>query len=416
MLLESTRNVNLYKGPNSSEAFNKQTQSLQKDIATLFDSLNSNEEDITSNMDILLKEHQFFQKKIDELNQTVKELKDRYNLEGYKDNEMRKYHSFYQLTGVTNGSGTSASLLDSKYGIATVLPTNTTSKLSYESDSGEVFLPNGLEIYARETNDILPLDSTTNERIYSDLDAAGLEGIVDRDANTYWVRNATSKKEDCVTTVFGEIHIKVPQETLNNLYSNVLTIAPYPLNSMTIQDIFCKGIGDQWMRLPNFPTKIVNGKETPIPIEKAGELFLSFEKMQITELRILYAQPYWIENASNRVFSYGFQGIDLQYQLYTGKDTEFVTKITTSNPKQYFQSIELPEAIESEVSEHNLTDLVEFKLYYDENMSTEFDFGSNILAPLSTVYIKTILKRAGDKTPVIKEIIYPYYYKTTDLM
>lgn len=415
MQLESTRTRNLHKGPSSSKEFNSKVTSIQKDIASLFDVLNSNEMKIETNMDIVLREHHFFQKKLYELEMKVKELQDRYNLEGYKANEMRVLRSFYDTKRIKLNASMQQAYIDSNYGIATTFPTNITSKLSYQTDSGEVFLPQGLEVYARETNDTASLNGETKERVYQDVSSEGLASIVDRKKETYWIRNSTFKKEECVTKVFGEIHIKVPTQGLNNLYSNVLTITPYPLGSMTIEDVFYRGYGDQWARLQNFPTKLVNDIETPIPIENAENLFFSFEKTEITELRILFSQPYWFENNNERVFAYGFQGIDLQYHLYSEKDTQFVSELSTSNPSQNFQIIQMPEAIPADVSETDLTDLVEHHLYYDESLSTEFEFGSNIVAPLNKVYIKTILRKLGDKTPVIKQMVFPYTFKTNDI-
>ena len=59
-------------------------------------------------------------------------------------------------------------------------------------------------------------------------------------------------------------------------------------------------------------------------------------------------------------------------------------------------------------SEPELNDLISHHLYYDENLITEFEFGDTILAPIDKVYIKTILKKEGNRIPVIKNLEIQY--------
>lgn len=390
-------------------------QALQHDVISLFQYLNQNEEKMVSNMDITLREHQFYHAQINELKLQVKELLDRYETEGYRENEMRVLRSFYNADGIYNGENSKQTLIDLVHGIVCPLPTDITSKLSYETETGYVFLPQGLNIFARESNDTIPVDPETGTIVYTDVDQDGLDQIVDRDPSTYWVRNLTFTQKECVTKVYGEIHIQLPTEGLNNLYSNLLTLRPYPEGSMTIEDIMYKGYGDQWGRLPNFPVEMRDGVEVPVPIKNANRLHMSFEKKEITELRIFFSQPYWFENGDKRVFTYGFQDIDLKYAIYTEKDTEFITELKTSSPTQYFSNVHKPKVISADVSEKDLTDLVETHLFYDEALSTEFEFGSSIVAPLQKVYIKTILRKQGDKVPVLKEMNFSYDFKIDDV-
>ena len=73
--------------------------------------------------------------------------------------------------------------------------------------------------------------------------------------------------------------------------------------------------------------------------------------------------------------------------------------------------IDEPEVIPAPGTHQNLLNLVEHKLYYDQDMHDEFSFNETILPDIETVYIKTILKKEGDIVPVIKEIRVPYLFK-----
>ncbi|MFF5396835.1 hypothetical protein ACFY5J_05475 [Peribacillus butanolivorans] len=47
-------------------------------------------------------------------------------------------------------------------------------------------------------------------------------------------------------------------------------------------------------------------------------------------------------------------------------------------------------------------------MYFDEGLTEKFDFSTDIFQPLQVVYVKTILKTAGDQVPILREIELPY--------
>lgn len=411
MELQSSKIKNFYEGPSTSKKFNETIDSIHKDLAKLFDKSNENEDLISGNMDLVMRENHFLQATVFELQQALQnlEVKNKENRNG--SSIEKRLRSFYNVANILDGDPQKQAFLDLNYGVISPYPTSIDSKLSYVTENGRVILPKGLEVFVKESNNTLPLDEATKEIVYTDLDTNGLTNAVDRNKNTFWVRHASFKESDCVTEVYGELHIKLPVAGLNNMYSNILSLSPYPEGSMRIKDIFYKGYGDQWDRLPNYPTKLVNGVEVPVQIENLKKTLFSFPRIEITELRIFYTQPYWFENEGRREFTYGFQDIDLEYRIFTEKETEFITKVDISDEARSFRSIKKPRSIPLLCSEHNLVDLVDHKLYYDEDCITEFEFGSTILAPLQTVYIKTSLKKQGDKIPFLKQMEFEYEHK-----
>ena len=74
MALESIRQKNIYRGPSSSAEFNKRNAAILKDIHTLYEKLNENEESIEESMDIVLRENFFLQNHVSLLRQEIEKL------------------------------------------------------------------------------------------------------------------------------------------------------------------------------------------------------------------------------------------------------------------------------------------------------------------------------------------------------
>lgn len=408
MVLNTIRDKNKHRGPESSKEFNEKFDNIHKDLAYLYDGLSNNEDSIVSNMDINMREKQFMQSRIGELELKIQELMREREEEALEDNRKYLFKSFYDLDGIINNNSEKESSIDSVYGMISPKIIEENSKFSYITSTGEVFLPSGLEVNMKETDDISTLDESTGNLIYRDINAVDTNKIVDRNQTSYWLRTVKYPINESVREVFGECHIKLPTRQLNNIYANTLYINPFPEGSMTISDIFYKGLGEQWDRLPNFPTKLVNGEKIPIPIKNAKKIIFNFPRIEITEIRVFYSQPYWIENNTFKEFSYGFQDIDLSYRNYSEKESEFVSVIDIARYNKYFKYLLYPEHVPAICSEPDLDDLVSHHLYYDENLTTEFEFGEDILAPINKVYIKTILKKQGNRIPVIKNLELKY--------
>ena len=408
MVLSTIKDKNKHRGPESSQEFNKKYENIHNDLAYLYDGIIRNEDSIKENMNIGMREKQFIQSRINELELKIQELIREREEESLTENKKHIFKSFYDLDGIVNNTSEKESTIDSIYGTISPKIIEENSKFSYMTSTGEIFLPTGLEVNLKETDNISKLDDTTNSLIYRDVNAIDSSKIVDKNNTSYWLRTVTYPINEAVTEVFGECHIKLPTNQLNNVYANTLYINPFPEGSMTISDIYYKGLGDQWDRLPNFPIQIVKGEEKPMPIKNSKKLIFNFPRIEVTEIRIFYSQPYWVENNIQKEFTYGFQDIDLSYRNYSEKESEFVTTVDVSKYNKYFKYLLYPDTKPAICSEPELNDLISHHLYYDENLITEFEFGDTILAPIDKVYIKTILKKEGNRIPVIKNLEIQY--------
>lgn len=407
------RNPNLYKGPATSMEFNQLRNDIHQDLTTLYGITNQHDKQIKTNMDVLLREQFFMQNRIEKLQRRVWELEQEQKAK--ESGEASKMlRSFYHMEGLTDGDSNKQVSIDVTRGIVSPLATKMQSKLSYVNDKGEYIVPKSLGVTVAESNDTQPLDEGGN-LVYYTIDQREIEGAIDGDRNTFWINTSQFSKSSGVTEVYGLIHIKIPTDILNNVYANTLLINPYPEYSMTISDIQYKGLGEQWNRIPTYPTeKNLAGEVVPVAIEECSKLLLSFPRIEMTEVKILFKQPYWFEHDDNRFFIYGFQDIKLEYREYSSRESEFVSAYSLNGTGRRFASIQEPIYSAPVGCPDDLTGCITHKMYYDSNLTEEFPFGHQISAPIQTVYIKTTLTKIGETVPFLKQMELHYMHKDID--
>lgn len=411
----SQNNPNIYKGPSSSAEFNKLRNDIHYDLSQLFNLSAEHEEQIKGNMDVLVRENFFMQNKIVALETLIDKIGTDllYKNQGLQKQRMIK--SFYSLDGLSDGDSTKEAYVNTMYGYLTVPPADSVSKLSYKAADGQVVIPESLGVKVFESNNIQPMDTTTGMRTYYEIEDEKTYLAFDRDKNSFWVHTSPFSDDSGVSEVYGIIHITLPLDVLNNVSANTLVINPFPEYSLRIRDIQIKGQGNQWSRLENFPTeKDTDGVEVPIEIQNASKLVFSFPKTDVTEVQIFFTQPYWFASEGQREFVYGFQEIELQYQTINGTEAEIISEFSLEGTTKRFNTILKPSIVPLVGTSTELEDLVEHKLYYNKDLTNEFSFGNEIMAPIQKVYVKTIIKGQGEVVPMIRQINLDYTYKELD--
>ena len=116
-------------------------------------------------------------------------------------------------------------------------------------------MPSNLEVSVFESSDVEPIDEETKQRKFYAVDSSGITKAFDGDKNSFWVRQSESNENKCVTEVYGLIHVKIPQNISNNIYTNTITIHPSPEYSMSILDIQYKNQNGEWRRIETYPIK-----------------------------------------------------------------------------------------------------------------------------------------------------------------
>jgi hypothetical protein len=407
------RNPNLYKGPATSREFNQLRNDIQYDLTTLYGITNDHDKKMKDNMDVLLREQFFMQNRIEKLQRRVAELEQEQQAkETGEDSKMLR--SFYHMEGLKDGDTNKQVSIDVTRGIVSPLTTKMQSKLSYVNDKGDYIIPKSLQVTVAESNDTEPLDASGNIQYYA-IAQKGIESAIDGDRNTFWINTSQFAKTSGVTEVYGVIDIVIPTDILNNVYVNTVLVNPYPEYSMTITDIQYKGLGDQWNRLSTFPTtKDTSGNVVPVEIEECSKLLLSFPRVEMTEIKIMFKQPYWFEHEDSRFFIYGFQDIKLEYREYASTESEFVTTYSLDGTDRRFSSVQEPAYTPPVGCPQDIADCISHKMYYDSKLTEEFPFGHQISAPIQKVYIKTTLQKVGETIPFLKQMELSYSHKDLD--
>lgn len=408
-MLNSLNQRNLYRGPASSKEFNQRNKLLRDDIAQTYHLLNENEENIEKNMNIVLRENFFMSYEIKNLQAEMAKLKKLLvDEQDYIDPHLtRQIHTqnFYTTENLSDNSEDRKTTILREFGVVMPKSTDTLSRFGYTTDSGEVFVPNSLEIHLKEGDDTRV--DEYGEVILEDVLAGDITPIVDRNKNTFWTRTLSYPTASAVHEVFGELHMVIPTEGFQNIYSNTLKISPYPEGSMRLHDIMYKGYNNQWHRLETYPTI----ENEPQVIDNIHKIIFQFPETEMIELKIKFSQPYWFENENLSEFTYGFQDINLEYNNYTEKSCEFTTKVSLEGDNTRFKRISEPLATPAIGTTQDLNEMVDFELYYDQDMVQPFSFGTDILADIDTVYVKTILKKEAGNIPVLEEVHIPYLYE-----
>lgn len=70
----------------------------------------------------------------------------------------------------------------------------------------------------------------------------------------------------------------------------------------------------------------------------------------------------------------------------------------------------------STIRKRGIIRIIKFKLYFDERITEKFDFSTDMFQTVQPVYIKTILTKAGNQVPIIKEIELSYRYESIEVL
>src|SRR5699024_36289 len=135
IMLESLNQPNLYRGPASSKEFNMKNKLLKKDIASMYHLLNENEENITKNMDIVLRENFFMNYKINLLERELEKIRSlvENNTDTPYGDYTRSLHvqNFHTSEGLEDGDDDRKATINRQFGVVMPLSTDIISRFGY---------------------------------------------------------------------------------------------------------------------------------------------------------------------------------------------------------------------------------------------------------------------------------------------
>lgn len=393
-ITESLQSLDISAG--KSEDFNKLIRSIGSDITTVFNMSNSNDKLIEQNADVVIQENLFLQKKIHELEDQLKAIEQ--TISARNDGQEYSYlnKTFYTADDIEYNDGTLAH--DASYGIVT-LPNTNTQKIPFLRYSKE-FLKKNLDIKATVGN--VTIDMANDPSLLN---------IVDGDDSSFWyIEVNTSEQKWGLTSdaSFADftVTINMPMKMLPSLTINSIGVKPHPIYSTALRDIkYISAANGSENRVLTFPVEL----DTAVPIEAVDSAKFMFPAVNTKSVTFYFRQPYYRQNKDSRTFIIGIRSIDLESLNVTSEEASFITAFKIPGDNRYFLRVLEPTV--STLNNESYDDAIIHELFYDRVGTTPFPFGSDIIADIDTVYIKTTLRRTGDKVPAVKGIQLQYLPK-----
>lgn len=384
---ESLENLDLSGG--TSKDFNKLVRSISYDITNVFNAANENEASTERNLNIIIQENLFLQRKIKDLESKLLSIEE--TLANKKNST--GYNSLYKTFRVSNGieSLDGQILHDPTYGIVT-MPCSDSHRaplLMYPKE----FLARNIDIKV----DILG-------KTIGMAEDPSLINLIDGNDSSFWISEAeTSTDTDYIDFT---VTINMPLKILPSLHINSVGIKPHPVYSLTLSDIKYVDPGNGIEhRLPTFPSE----EEFPVPIRTMDNVKFMFPAITAGSVSFSFRQPYYSQDGDTRKFVFGLRGIDLENLNVTKEEVSFITEFKIPGDAKTFSRILEP--VTMTLNGESYGDAVTHELYYDKAGVAPFVFGSNIASEINTVYLKTTLKRAGETIPAVRGLKLRYLPK-----
>lgn len=356
----SLGNISITKGPAKSADFNRIISDIHTDIDNIFDINNQNTKLIDETLDIYIHENYFLKRQVENLKAQLRSTVAM--VESLRESDdLKTLYSTLSDAIYVNATH--------EHNLYTLPAGSRTSKLSIISDE-DIYIPSSTKVEI--------LESIDGENYY-ELDAS-----TDFLKNEYWTRTLRVNENQGISKVFCKIRITVPIEIINNIYSNVLKIIPFPFYGTTVDKIRYKNIAGTWNTL-----------------EYKGPITV-FEDQDIFELEIDISQTNYFTEGNYRFFTYGLRELGLYYYDFLN-DGSIIIPFSIANTSAYFRSIKEPEKING----------IEYQLYTDELLTREVWFDYELLENLQTVYLKINLNKT-DVIPTIKEVKLQFYVRSAN--
>lgn len=374
MQLASTKKEVAFRGPTSSEDINAEINNSYYDMTQLFNLAAEHGLKIPANLDLLVRENHFLSQAIQQLKQDI----DNWNNPG------TLLHSFH--------SGPIGA--DTEYRVLTQPASSRTSKLYLLGNDGSAVIPqslvDGITVYESTTEFT---DITNIDPLYkvADENKFVIKCMGKKD-NDFWQRKIY--KDGTVDALYVVLHIKLPQNIINNLKVNSIYLSPAPEYAQSLLDIRYKS-SNVWHRLDTYPvTDDGLGNKVPVEIPTMVREAFVFPSTDIAELLIYIKQPEWFSEGTQRLFVYGFHNIGIFLTRYQEADSTYRIQFDIPDPDNHsFASVTEVNFVQAKGG-INPTDLTSYKIVTVDSIGNETGHDKEAVLPpnTKTVYIDLTLK------------------------
>lgn len=390
-----------FRGPSSSEDFNKWMDDNYYDLIQLFNFATEYGIEIPRNMEMLVVENITLQKKLNSLQSLIDNI-----TKALTSENKVLYKSF--ASSVTFADSTDGINLehDTDFGLLKIPHVQEISKIYLVDLNKQNFIPKTFQAKVYESVEPIDIKEATIDLPDVASNDSNLLDMFDGDKSSFWLRKTI--KDSSVSDVYFCIELDLPINIINHTRANILTIDPTPLSSITLLDIYYRTVND-WQRLPSYPTKEIGGQIQPVEINDLGRMKFCFPTRDVVGVRIYCKQPNWFLENEMRNFYYGFRNIDVNYMAFRTETSKIRVAFDIPDQEKMFTSILSVKPIFSDGSIVGSDLFSVYKIHYNlAGQDREANLGEPLPAGVQRVYVEIGLMLSSQVSPLLSGLVMEY--------
>ncbi|HEY8541709.1 MAG TPA: hypothetical protein VIL29_04955 [Pseudothermotoga sp.] len=390
-----------FRGPSSSEDFNKWMDDNYYDLIQLFNFATEYGIEIPRNMEMLVVENITLQKKLNSLQSLIDNI-----TKALTSENKVLYKSF--ASSVTFADSTDGINLehDTDFGLLKIPHVQEISKIYLVDLNKQNFIPKTFQAKVYESVEPIDIKEATIDLPDVASNDSNLLDMFDGDKSSFWLRKTI--KDSSVSDVYFCIELDLPINIINHTRANILTIDPTPLSSITLLDIYYRTVND-WQRLPSYPTKEIGGQIQPVEINDLGRMKFCFPTRDVVGVRIYCKQSNWFLENEMRNFYYGFRNIDVNYMAFRTETSKIRVAFDIPDQEKMFTSILSVKPIFSDGSIVGSDLFSVYKIHYNlAGQDTEAKLGEQLPAGVQRVYVEIGLMLSSQVSPLLSGLVMEY--------
>jgi hypothetical protein len=405
-----------YRGPSSSKDYNTQITAAYNDIVAAYSALQNLQAETALQNELIANQYSALLTEIAALEDQVGALTANFNSlralnsstkvgiasAGYVSMSKSLHNTQVSYGGFasyfppsTPMPGPSRAIYSPAYGQITPSLANPATSKTYVIDllTQTIITPPGVATAAQST--VLPsIDPFLVEE--NDITLA-----VDGQNSTTWRRNLYFPAGQNVSEVETTITLTVPQQYVNNLTCNYLTIHPYPEFGIDIVSVIIRGApGTADTQL--LPVDSLGNIQSISGAEKV-RLFFPEQPVVSTTITFRQATPNFVMKPGLQCFTVGASVLDLGYMNFNSSSSSVLIPFTLAN--NFFQYV---------TGVGPTIDGVTFNLLYLDPSGDigRFNIGQALPGYVQTVYVEAVLNPGFGVVPIVDQVeiqFYPLY-------
>lgn len=412
--LHSKREHAQFKGPLTSDNYNKRIEALFKDLSAAYNKTGLAEENSIRGYQRMLKQQFALTRKLQDLEARTAALEDDHAAIVFTNDDNDDTASFDDTDFEVGESARCT--LDTTHGLL-LLPMITDgsiSKITMNTSSGKTLVPGGLEMR------VAPV-TTSADGLSATIDTSVPEQAVLNKSGAIWERNVVVDSADTDGAIL-DLYVRIPQELSVTVDCNAIKIHPFPVFSVDILEVAVSTkadavLSDADVYIPlnanaihendsNAVGWIAPGGWSGDESLDGGFVMFYFDPQDVTAVKIRLRTKNYFEDAGKFLYTYGLSALDI-------RDDKFVSsgKMIVRFDAPEDTTISSVHSVSPQiwnVAEAEIPDIFSYRVIWE----TAFESGIYTLNPVSLstrVWVEvTLNKTAGEGTPALSGLVIDY--------